>query len=261
MSESTQENIEIADAKKKAGNEAFAAKNYERAIKLYSEAIELDSSNHLFFSNRSACYAAKRDWTSAAEDAKKIIELSPSFVKGYYRLGLAQMEMGEFGPAAATVRKGLELDNGSSDLQKLLRLIKARKAQAAGKRGESGMTRQQKMDEATRKEILELQEEMQKTQNELRQAGLRLNHCRKDLRRTTLTFSNLEQTPHLTTAYRAIGKMFLRCERPEVMTYLEQQTEKGKDMETKILGQQAYLERRLKSQQANYEDLVENSNT
>jgi stress-induced-phosphoprotein 1 len=42
---------------KNQGNTAFAAAQYEEAARLFSEAIALDATNHIFFSNRSASYA------------------------------------------------------------------------------------------------------------------------------------------------------------------------------------------------------------
>ena len=45
---------------KTLGNEAYAKKDYDTAVKYFSEAIALNPSNHLLYSNRSACYAALR---------------------------------------------------------------------------------------------------------------------------------------------------------------------------------------------------------
>jgi Flp pilus assembly protein TadD len=42
-------------------------------------------SNHVYYSNRSACYASLGKQQEAADDASKCIELNPNFIKGYYR--------------------------------------------------------------------------------------------------------------------------------------------------------------------------------
>lgn len=62
----------MADALKDQGNKAFAAKDYDRAIALFSQAIKLDPANHVLWSNRSAAYAGKRQWDSALEDAEAV---------------------------------------------------------------------------------------------------------------------------------------------------------------------------------------------
>ncbi len=41
---------------KRLGNDAFQAKNYEEAIKFYSEAIKLDPENAIYYSNRRFYY-------------------------------------------------------------------------------------------------------------------------------------------------------------------------------------------------------------
>lgn len=66
---------------KDKGNTALAAGNFEEAIKHYSEAIALDPSNHVLFSNRSAAYAKQGNYQDALEDAEKTISIKPDWPK------------------------------------------------------------------------------------------------------------------------------------------------------------------------------------
>jgi len=60
------------DALKAEGNKAFQAKDYDRAIELFSQAIQLDSSNHVLWSNRSAAKTGKKQYEAALEDAEQV---------------------------------------------------------------------------------------------------------------------------------------------------------------------------------------------
>ena len=91
-----------AEEKKKLGNEASSAKKFDDALKFYTEAIALDSNNAVYYSNRSACHASKGAWKESVEDAKQCITKDPKFIKGYYRLSVAQMELGLFDDATST---------------------------------------------------------------------------------------------------------------------------------------------------------------
>jgi tetratricopeptide (TPR) repeat protein len=61
-----------AAALKDQGNKAFAAKDYDKAIDLFTQAIAVDSANHVLYSNRSAALVGKKQWDDALEDANKV---------------------------------------------------------------------------------------------------------------------------------------------------------------------------------------------
>ncbi len=47
------DDVAAASALKEKGNAAFAAKDYSAAAALYSQALTLDATNHILYSNRS----------------------------------------------------------------------------------------------------------------------------------------------------------------------------------------------------------------
>ena len=70
------------------------AKNYKEAIKHFSEAIKHDPSDHVFFSNRSACYASLEEYDKALEDGKECVRLKPDWPKGYTRKARPRLAYG-----------------------------------------------------------------------------------------------------------------------------------------------------------------------
>lgn len=62
----------MAEALKVEGNKAFAAKDYDLAIDLFSKALDLDQDNYVLWSNRSAAKSGKRDWDGALADAEQV---------------------------------------------------------------------------------------------------------------------------------------------------------------------------------------------
>lgn len=142
--------ISLAEQSKKDGNDAFLAKNYAEAIKHYSKSIEYEPDNAIYYSNRSACYAALKKWQNAYEDALLSISKDSSFIKGYYRLASSQIELNKFDDAEITVKGALSLEPTNEVLIKLLRTVHTKKAAA------SKVVKKvpKKLDEATMKEVI-----------------------------------------------------------------------------------------------------------
>ncbi|KAF6000649.1 Stress-induced-phosphoprotein 1 [Cyanidiococcus yangmingshanensis] len=123
--------VALATQRKQQGNEAFAAKDFEAAVRYFTEAIELDPSNHVLYSNRSAAYASKGEYEEALADAERCIELAPQWSKGYSRRGAALVGLGELDEAAEAYRQGLSIDPENSALQRGLDEVERAKAQGA----------------------------------------------------------------------------------------------------------------------------------
>lgn len=122
----------MADELKAEGNKAFQAKNFKEAIEKFSAAITLDSSNHVLYSNRSACYASLNQYDTALEDAQKVVELKPDWPKGYSRLGAAHQGLQEFDEAIKAFEKGLTYDSQNAPLQSGLKEAKQAQSRPRG---------------------------------------------------------------------------------------------------------------------------------
>ncbi|CCE62924.1 hypothetical protein TPHA_0D02880 [Tetrapisispora phaffii CBS 4417] len=123
-----------ADEYKQQGNTAFSAKEYEKAVDLFSKAIEVSPEpNHVLYSNRSACYTSLKKFTDALNDANECTKINPTWSKGYNRVGAAHYGLGDLDEAEKSYKKALELDASNKVAQEGLEQVKrtqeARKAQ------------------------------------------------------------------------------------------------------------------------------------
>lgn len=116
-------NAKSSDGKDKAleakelGNEAFKNKDYLTAYGHFSTAIALDPEEPVFYSNRSGAAVFLGKYEEAIKDAEKCIDLNPEWVKGYNRLGVAQMHNNQVTKAMETLEKGLKLDPTNTAIQ------------------------------------------------------------------------------------------------------------------------------------------------
>jgi len=111
---------------KAQGNQAFAQGQYAEAEKLYSQAINADPSNHILFGNRSATRLPQNKCTEALADAEEAIKIDPSWVKGYYRRGMAQIELKLWREAAETFTAAVEKQPKNPELQSRLNQVRSK---------------------------------------------------------------------------------------------------------------------------------------
>ncbi|KAG7098936.1 hypothetical protein E1B28_000826 [Marasmius oreades] len=115
-----------AEELKQRGNALMSSKKFDEAIDSYTQAIALDPSNPIYYSNRAAAYSSKGDHLSAIGDAELALANDPKFVKAYHRLGHAQYCLSDFKAAADAFERGLKFDPNNAGLKSGLQNAKAR---------------------------------------------------------------------------------------------------------------------------------------
>eukprot|EP00934_Nitzschia_sp_Nitz4_P003183 Nitzschia sp. Nitz4//scaffold61_size107673//61530//63370//NITZ4_004242-RA/size107673-snap-gene-0.115-mRNA-1//-1//CDS//3329555731//3173//frame0 len=110
--------MSTADEFKAAGNAALKEGNTSLAIENYTKAINLDGSNHVFYSNRSAAYLQQGDAHNALDDAQACIGLNPQFAKGYSRKGAALHSLKRYNDSMAAYNEGLAKFPADAGLKK-----------------------------------------------------------------------------------------------------------------------------------------------
>uniref|UniRef100_A0A3P9LDH1 Stress-induced-phosphoprotein 1 n=1 Tax=Oryzias latipes TaxID=8090 RepID=A0A3P9LDH1_ORYLA len=114
---------------KEQGNKALSAGNIDEAVRCYTEALALDQSNHVLYSNRSAAYAKKGNYENALQDACQTIKIKPDWGKGYSRKAAALEFLGRLEDAKTTYQEGLRHEPNNQQLKEGLQSIEARLAE------------------------------------------------------------------------------------------------------------------------------------
>nr|CAH7768258.1 unnamed protein product [Callosobruchus chinensis] len=92
----SQEDIEKAEQFKNEANEFFKKMDFNKAIELYTLAIEKNPNVAIYYANRSFAYLKTEYFGYALTDASKAVELDKTYIKGYYRRAAAYMSLGKF---------------------------------------------------------------------------------------------------------------------------------------------------------------------
>jgi len=105
---------------KNRGNAFFSANKHADAVAAFSQAIDLDPTEHVYYSNRAASYTALGKFAEAVADAKKCIELKPDWSKGFSRLGAAHFVAKNYEEAVKAYNAGLALEPSNKEFSENL---------------------------------------------------------------------------------------------------------------------------------------------
>ncbi|KAI0651477.1 hypothetical protein C8Q79DRAFT_37630 [Trametes meyenii] len=93
---------------KAEGNELFIKKDFSAAYKKYTQAIGLDGSNAILYSNRAACSLGRGRYLDAQTDAQRATELDASYAKAWARLAAACVGLDQVEQAVTTWKRALD---------------------------------------------------------------------------------------------------------------------------------------------------------
>ncbi|KAL8394168.1 hypothetical protein RB595_002234 [Gaeumannomyces hyphopodioides] len=101
---------------------------YQKAVDLYTEAIQIDLSNAVYRYNRSAALIEINEFKAAEEGAYIATQLDPKYAKAWSRMGMAILKQGQGKRAKRAYEKALRVagKDGSPAMRKGLADAEAR---------------------------------------------------------------------------------------------------------------------------------------
>jgi len=101
------------------GNNLYSIRDYNSAIDVYTQALEVSPGNAIILGNRSACFLAVGQPENAEYDARLAISIEPTFIKCYFRLATALKARGALQEAIEVTELGLIQDPQAAALKNL----------------------------------------------------------------------------------------------------------------------------------------------
>lgn len=103
---------------------------FQKAMRLYTRALDLDPGNAILYSNRSAAHFNLRQFAESLEDAESAILCDATWWKAYKRKGLALIHMQRYEEAIEALQDGLHIVKKNAEMEKNLEFAKACHEQA-----------------------------------------------------------------------------------------------------------------------------------
>ncbi|KAA0184387.1 hypothetical protein HAZT_HAZT004002 [Hyalella azteca] len=106
----TDEDKARAEQLKAEGNARMKEGDFAASIQSYTQAIEKDPHNAVYYCNRAAAHSKLENHNAAIEDCKKALNLEPNYSKAYGRMGLAYSNVNKLTEARDCYKRALELE-------------------------------------------------------------------------------------------------------------------------------------------------------
>ncbi|KAJ4954591.1 hypothetical protein NE237_011374 [Protea cynaroides] len=116
----------------KVAKEAFVDENFELAVDLYTQAIDMDPKNADLYAERAQANIKLMNYTEAVADANRAIELDSSMAKAYICKATACMKLEEYQTAKAALEAGASLESDGSRFTNLINECNDRITEEAG---------------------------------------------------------------------------------------------------------------------------------
>jgi len=131
---------EEAEKLKLEGNDLMRAEDFAGSIEKYTKAIEIDSSNQVFYCNRAAAHSKMNNHYAAVEDCKRAIDMDPNYGKAYGRMGLAYSCAEKHKEAIECFKKAIDLEPDNESYKSNLKLAQEKLSASGGiSTGPTGM--------------------------------------------------------------------------------------------------------------------------
>jgi len=117
-----------AEQLKMEGNDLMRSEKFMEAIEKYTEAIDLDSSNQVFYCNRAAAHSKLEQHYAAVEDCQRALDMDPKYGKAYGRMGLAYSSIHKHKEAVDCFKKAMEIEPDNESYQNNLKMAEEKLA-------------------------------------------------------------------------------------------------------------------------------------
>lgn len=130
--QATQAEKLAAESFKNQGNDLMRQEKFKSAYDCYTQAIEIDNNNAIYYSNRAAASSKLNDHQAALRDCQEAIEIDPLYSKAHGRMGLAYASLQNHQKAKEAYQKAVELDPENESYRNNLLIAEQKLQEAAG---------------------------------------------------------------------------------------------------------------------------------